>query len=94
MNEHEENVFNMLMAICPEMIKPFAEMMLPNALSQMKRDELFDLENKLIATKGKADTDTAAMLISFAKALGADESMFNVAESMGIEIDEGLKALL
>jgi hypothetical protein len=82
------------MAICPEMIKPFAEMMLPNALSQMKRAELADLEAKLKSSQGGDDQDTAHMLIEFAKALGADESMFEMANSMGFEIDDEVKALL
>jgi hypothetical protein len=76
------------------MLKPFAEMMLPNAISQMEEDQRLDLEARLEANKDRSDMDNATMLIAFAKALGADASMFNMAESMGLEVDDELKSML
>lgn len=94
MDTHGQNVYNLLMGLCPEMLKPFAEMMLPNAISQMPDEQKLDLESQLIANQDKGDKDNALMLIAFAKSLGADASMFEMAENMGLPVDEELKALL
>lgn len=93
MDSHSENVYNLLMRLCPDMLRPFAEIMLPNALMQMEEGQKLELEAQLEANKDKSDVDNAAMLIAFAKALGADASMFDMAQNMGFEIDEGVKAL-
>jgi hypothetical protein len=94
MDTQSENIYNLLMRLCPDMIRPFAEMMLPNALMQMEQQQKDDLEAQLMANKDSSDVDNAHMLIAFAKAMGADESMFEVAKGMGFEIDEEVKALI
>lgn len=94
MDKQAENIYTLLMRLCPDMIRPFAEMMLPNALMQMEQSQKDDLEAQLMANKDGSDTDNAYMLIAFAKAMGADESMFDIAKSMGFEIDDEVKALI
>jgi hypothetical protein len=94
MDTQTENVYNLLMRLCPDMLRPFAELMLPNALTQMDQSQKDDLEAQLMANKDSSDVDNAHMLISFAKAMGADESMFEVAKGLGFEIDDEVKALL
>lgn len=94
MDSHGQNVYDLLMNLCPDMLKPFAEMMLPGAISQMDEASKLDLESKLMDSKDKPDKDNALMLIAFAKTLGADSSMFEMAENMGLPVDEELKALL
>lgn len=94
MDDHSLNVYNHLMRLCPDMLKPFAEMMLPSALEQMDQAQKLDLESQLESHKDKSEQDNAIMLISFAKVLGADASMFEMAQTMGLEVDDGLKALL
>ena len=77
MDEINQEVYVLLMRLCPEMIKPFAEMMLPAAIAQMEYDKKLELYGQLEALKDKPDQDNAEMLILFAKSMGADPSMFS-----------------
>jgi hypothetical protein len=65
------------MRLCPDMIKPFAEAMLPAAIAQMEPDKKAELHDQLLALKDKPDKDNAEFLIMFAKSMGADPSMFS-----------------
>jgi hypothetical protein len=76
MDEHSENVYNLLMRLCPETIKPFAEAFLPAAVVQMEEDKKLELEARLEELKDHPEKDNAEMLIAFAKSMGADPSMF------------------
>ena len=84
MDKHGENVYQLLITICPEMLKPFAEAMLPTAIEQMEEEKKLELEVKLEEMKDKPEEHQAEMLIEFAKTMGADPSMF--AEAMPPEL--------
>jgi len=73
----DNEVYELLMRLCPEMIKPFAEAMLPAAIAQMEEAKKIELRDQLDALKDKPDRDNAEFLIMFAKSLGADPSMFS-----------------
>lgn len=72
----EDQIFSMLMSLCPEAIKPFAEVMLPSAVAQMEEDKKDELLAHLIEIQGKPEIDQAQVLIAFATSMGADPSMF------------------
>jgi len=76
MDSHAENVYALLMKLCPETIKPFAEAFLPQAIMQMEEPQKLELEARLVELKDKPERDNAEMLILFAKSMGADPSMF------------------
>lgn len=73
----DEQVFELLIRLCPETIKPFAEVMLPSALAQMEQDKKAELLAHLTELKDKPEQDNAEMLIAFAKSMGADPAMFS-----------------
>jgi len=76
LDAHSQQVYTLLIKLCPEAIKPLAEMMLPTAIAQMEEDKKLELEARLVELKDKPDKDNAEMLILFAKSMGADPSMF------------------
>jgi len=73
----DEEVYELLMRLCPEMIRPFAEAMLPAAIAQMEPEKKLELRDQLEALKDKPDKDNAEFLIMFAKSMGADPAMFS-----------------
>jgi len=74
----DEQVFSLLMNLCPESIKPFAEFMLPTAIAQMEEDKKVELLDRLESLKDAPEQENAEMLIAFAKSMGAEPSMFGI----------------
>ena len=72
----DEEVYSLLMRLCPEMIRPFAEVMLPSAIAQMEPEKKQELRDQLLEYKDRPEQDQAQMLILFAKSMGADPSIF------------------
>ena len=76
MDNDNQEVYDNLMRLCPDVIKPFAEVMLPTAIAQMEADKKQELLDSLLRLKDAPEKDNAEMLIAFAKSMGADPSMF------------------
>lgn len=75
MDERRKRCGDVLMTMCPEMLKPFAEMYLSSALAAVPDDELTRLDNALTDIRNMPDDESQAKaLMELGSSLGGDFS--------------------